>query len=77
MDDAFNRAVGRHEPVDIDTEASGQRRSDLLFVQALAFDRRRFDDIIGQRAQECRLACAKSQGFNAANEPPLIEAYLC
>jgi hypothetical protein len=39
MDDALNRAVWRHEPIDIDTEPPGERGSHLLFIQLLSLDR--------------------------------------
>jgi hypothetical protein len=48
-----------------------------LFIQPLSLDRRRLDDVVRQRSQKRRLARAKSEAFDAADEAPLIEAYGC
>lgn len=42
-------------------------------VATTTADRRRFDDVVRQRMRERRLACAKPEALDPADEVPLIE----
>ncbi|MEK1871106.1 MAG: hypothetical protein AAAC50_01560 [Rhizobium altiplani] len=54
MDDALNRAVGRHKSVDIDTAAVAATTAPVDHP-ALSLGRRRLDDVVGWRSQ--KVAC--------------------
>lgn len=72
MNNALNRAVWRHESINVDTEPPSERGSHLLLIQPFALYRRRLYDVGGQRSQECCFARTKCEALDTADKPPLI-----
>ena len=71
LDNAFHMAVGGSQCPDIESEAAGEGGAYLIDVEDFAFDLARFQDVLGQGAQDGLFPETEAQAFHPANEPPL------
>ena len=72
FDDAFYIAVRRLQARDINPQAAGDGRADLLSVELFTFDFAGLDHVSGERLEYGFLAELKPESFHVPDETPLL-----